>query len=102
MLYELGEMLQKYAEYNITFPVGIVNLMNYTWHDLTEEACKCETRNSMLKKHDALQSHCNSMTVVDKISSCSREECDNKNHPGKAKVDHHHAVSNKCIEKTRK
>ncbi|XP_016018281.2 uncharacterized protein C3orf20 homolog [Rousettus aegyptiacus] len=98
MLYELGEMLQKYAEYNITFPVGIANLVNYSWHDLTAEAYKCATRNSMLKKHNASQSRCNSMIVDDKISCCSREEYDKKNHLAKSKIDH--AASSKCMEKT--
>ena len=40
ILYELEEILQKYAVYNITFPVGIVNLVDYSWHDLTADAYK--------------------------------------------------------------
>ena len=55
ILYELEEILQKYAVYNITFPVGIVNLVDYSWHDLTADAYKYATKNPMLKKCSALK-----------------------------------------------
>ncbi|KAM5254989.1 uncharacterized protein RBU33_025781 isoform 2-T3 [Hipposideros larvatus] len=100
ILYELDETLQKYAGYNITFPVGIANLVNYSWHDLIEGAYKCATKNLMLKEHNALQSNCNSKTIVGKISSCSREEYDKENHLVKAKKDHHHVASSESMEKT--
>ncbi|XP_043418104.1 uncharacterized protein LOC122472518 [Prionailurus bengalensis] len=83
ILSELGEMLQKYAEYNITFPAGIVNLMNYSWHDLIEGVCKCATKN--LKKNNALKRDSKNMT---QISTCAREEYHKENHLVKAKKDH--------------
>lgn len=85
ILHELGEILQKYAEYNIIYPAGIVNLMNYSWHDLTEGAYKCATKSSMLKKNSTLQRDSNAMT---QISSFSREEYHKENHLVKAKKDH--------------
>ncbi|XP_059537934.1 uncharacterized protein LOC132227162 isoform X2 [Myotis daubentonii] len=91
LLCELGETLQMYAEYNIAFPVGIVNLVNYSWHDLIEEANKYETKMSMLKKQDALQKNSNSM-IVDKISNYPIE-CHKENLLMKTKRDHHHFVS---------
>ncbi|XP_058597713.1 uncharacterized protein C3orf20 homolog isoform X1 [Neofelis nebulosa] len=83
ILSELGEILQKYAEYNITFPAGIVNLMNYSWHDLIEGVCKCATKN--LKKNNALKRDSKNMT---QISTCAREEYHKENHLVKAKKDH--------------
>lgn len=56
--------MQKYAEYNVTSPAEIVTLVNYSWHDLIESAYKCATKNSMLKKHNALQRDSNSMTKL--------------------------------------
>ena len=99
ILCELGETLQNYADYNITFPVGTANLVNYSWHDLIEGAYKCPTKKSMLKKHNALQSDCDYMTTIDKISSCSSKECHKDNHLGKIKKDHHHIASSKSTEK---
>lgn len=64
ILDELGETLQKYAEYNVASPAEIVTLVNYSWHDLIESAYKCATKNSMLKKHNALQRDSNSMTKL--------------------------------------
>ncbi|ELK34914.1 Ubiquitin carboxyl-terminal hydrolase 44 [Myotis davidii] len=90
LLCELGETLHLYAEYNIAFPVGIVNLVNYSWHDLIEEANKYETKMSMLKKQDALQSNSSCM-IVDKISNYPIE-C-HKENLMKTKRDHHHFVS---------
>lgn len=73
---ELEEILQKYAVYNITFPVGIVNLVDYSWHDLTADAYKYATKNPMLKKHRAFQDDTSIMTMIDlkgsEINSCSR------------------------------
>lgn len=65
ILYELEEILQKYAVYNITFPVGIVNLVDYSWHDLTADAYKYATKNPMLKKHRAFQDDTSIMTMID-------------------------------------
>lgn len=100
ILCELGETLQKYAEYNIAFPVGTVNLVNYSWHDLIEGAYRCPTRKSMLKKHNALQSNRDYTTTIDKISSCSNKECHKDNHPAKIKKVHHHIASSTSTEKT--
>ncbi|XP_049740068.1 uncharacterized protein LOC126075892 [Elephas maximus indicus] len=86
ILSELGKMLQKYAEYNMTLPVGIVNLINYNWEDLTEGAYNknYESKDLMLKQDKALQRDSKSVTVVDskgyKITSYSREECHKENH----------------------
>ncbi|XP_032654504.2 uncharacterized protein LOC116835626 [Chelonoidis abingdonii] len=38
ILHELGEILQLFASYDIIFPQGIVNLLNYSWKELTEGA----------------------------------------------------------------
>ncbi|KAF6119625.1 hypothetical protein HJG60_010090 [Phyllostomus discolor] len=100
ILCELGETLQKYAEYNITFPVGTVNLVNYSWHDLIEGAYKCPTKKSMLKKHNALRRDRDYVTTTDKISSCSNKECHKDNHLVKIKKDHHHTTSSKSTEKS--
>ncbi|XP_032730144.1 uncharacterized protein C3orf20 homolog [Lontra canadensis] len=85
ILHELGEILQKYAEYHIVYPEGIVNLMNYSWHDLTEGAFKCASKSSGLKKNTALQRDPN---AVIQISSFSREEYHKEKHLVKAKKDH--------------
>ncbi|XP_014386255.1 PREDICTED: uncharacterized protein C3orf20-like isoform X3 [Myotis brandtii] len=98
LLCELGETLQIYAEYNIAFPVGIVNLVNYSWHDLIEEANKYETKMSMLKKQDALQSTSSSM-IVDKISNYPRIECHKENLLMKTKRDWRHFVSMNSMKK---
>ncbi|KAB0379127.1 hypothetical protein FD755_010705 [Muntiacus reevesi] len=103
ILFELEEILEKYAVYNIAFPVGIVNLVDYSWHDLTADAFKYATKNPMLKKCSALQDDTSIMTVMDlkryKINSCSREEYHKKNYLVKAKEDHH-VAANKSMEKT--
>ncbi|XP_044940754.1 uncharacterized protein C3orf20 homolog isoform X2 [Mustela putorius furo] len=85
ILHELGEVLQKYAEYHIIYPEGIVNLMNYSWHDLIEGASKCASKSSGLKKNTALQRDPSSVT---QISSFSREEYHKEKHLVKAKKDH--------------
>nr|XP_055192325.1 uncharacterized protein LOC129516853 [Nyctereutes procyonoides] len=84
ILHELGEILQKYAECNHIYPAGIVNLMNYSWHDLIEGAYECATKNSI--KNSALQGDPRAMT---QISSYSREEYHKENHLVKVKKDHH-------------
>lgn len=98
LLCELGKTLQMYAENNIAFPVGIVNLVNYSWHDLIEEAYKYATKMSTLKKHDSLQSNYNSM-IVDKISNYPRIKCQKENLM-KTKKDLRHFVSINPMEKT--
>lgn len=103
ILFELEEILEKYGVYNIAFPVGIVNLVDYSWHDLTADAYKYATKNPMLKKCSALQDDTSIMTVMDlkgyKINSCSREEYHKKNCLVKTKEDHH-VAANKPMEKT--
>ncbi|XP_053439328.1 uncharacterized protein LOC128580885 [Nycticebus coucang] len=103
ILYELGETLQKYTKCNITFPVGIVNLMNYTWEDLTEGAHRYVSKDSTLEQDSASQGDSNFMTSVDviepQISSCSRKIGHKENHSVKAKKDHDIA-SSKSMEKT--
>ncbi|MXQ85981.1 hypothetical protein E5288_WYG010180 [Bos mutus] len=102
ILYELEEVLQKYAVYNITFPVGIVNLVDYSWHDLTSDAYKYATKNPMLKKCSALKDDTSIMTMIDlkgyKINSCSREECHKRNCLVKVKEDHHDAASKPVVK----
>ncbi|XP_070266952.1 uncharacterized protein [Myotis yumanensis] len=71
---------------------GIVNLVNYSWHDLIEEANKYETKMSMWKKQDALQSS-SSTIIVDKISNYPRTERHEENLLMKTKRDWHHFVS---------
>lgn len=85
ILHELGEVLQKYAEYHIIYPEGIVNLVNYSWHDLIEGASKCASKSSGLKKNTALQRDPSAGT---QISSFSREEYHKEKHLVKAKKDH--------------
>lgn len=99
LLCELGETLQIYAENNIAFPVGIVNLVNYSWLDLIEGTYKYATKKSLLKKQDVLQSNYNSM-MVDKISNYPRIESHKENYLMKAKKDHHHFVPINPMEKT--
>ncbi|KAI4546666.1 hypothetical protein MG293_003221 [Ovis ammon polii] len=102
ILYELEEILQKYAVYNITFPVGIVNLVDYSWHDLTADAYKYATKNPMLKKHRAFQDDTSIMTMIDlkgyEINSCSREEYHKRNCLVKVKEDHHDAASKPMVK----
>lgn len=87
----------------MTFPVGVVNLVNYSWHDLTEGAYKYASKNSISKKHNALQRDLNATTIVDlkgdKISSSSKE-CHKENHLVKAKK-HHHVVSSKSMDQVK-
>ncbi|XP_032202624.1 uncharacterized protein C3orf20 homolog [Mustela erminea] len=85
ILHELGEVLQKYAEYHIIYPEGIVNLMNYSWHDLIEGASKCASKSSGLKKNTALQ---RDPSAVTQISSFLREEYHKEKHLVRAKKDH--------------
>lgn len=98
LLRELGETLQMYAENNIAFPVGIVNLVNYSWHDLIEGTSKHATKKSMLKKQDVLQSNSNSK-IVDKISNYPRIEGHKENYPMKAKRGFHHFLSIHSMDK---
>nr|XP_020143311.1 uncharacterized protein LOC105877108 [Microcebus murinus] len=102
ILCELGETLQKYAECNITFPVGVENLMNYTWKDLTEDAHRYVSKASTCGQDKALQGNSNFMTIVDLIGcksrSCSRIECHKENHLVKAEKDHH-VTPSKSMEK---
>ncbi|KAJ1061807.1 hypothetical protein K5549_002842 [Capra hircus] len=102
ILYELEEILQKYTVYNITFPVGIVNLVDYSWHDLTADAYKYATKNPMLKKRSAFQDDTNIMTMIDlkgyEINSCSREEYHKRNCLVKVKEDHHDAASKPMVK----
>ncbi|XP_045443603.1 uncharacterized protein LOC123653130 isoform X1 [Pipistrellus kuhlii] len=95
LLCELGETLQTYAKNNIAFPVGIVNLVNYSWLDLIEGTYKYATKKSLSKKQNVLQSNSSSM-MVDKINY-PRIECHKENYLMKAKKDRHHFVP---IEKT--
>ncbi|KAG8514013.1 hypothetical protein J0S82_003613 [Galemys pyrenaicus] len=78
ILNELADILQKYVEHNITFPVGIVNLINYNWSELTEGAHKCVIKAPSLKKHSILQRDFRSIPIADlkehQARSSSREE----------------------------
>ncbi|XP_070266951.1 uncharacterized protein [Myotis yumanensis] len=64
----------------------------HSWHDLIEEANKYETKMSMWKKQDALQSS-SSTIIVDKISNYPRTERHEENLLMKTKRDWHHFVS---------
>ncbi|XP_069846458.1 uncharacterized protein C3orf20-like [Dipodomys merriami] len=83
ILYELGKTLQKYAEYQMTFPVGIENLMNYSWQDFTED-----TTLTTLEQDKALHGDSSSSTIIDsnnfKISN-NPKELHKENHLVKAK-----------------
>ncbi|XP_012877389.1 PREDICTED: uncharacterized protein LOC105989752 [Dipodomys ordii] len=84
ILYELGKTLQKYAEYQMTFPVGIENLMNYSWQDFTED-----TTPTTPEQDKALHGDSSSSTIIDsnnfKISNNPKEELHKENHLVKAK-----------------
>ncbi|XP_023591493.1 uncharacterized protein LOC111821398 isoform X1 [Trichechus manatus latirostris] len=103
ILSELGKMLQKYAECNMTLPVGIANLINYSWEELTEGAYnkKYTSKNLLLKQDKALQRDSKSMTVADlkgyTITSYSREECHKENHLVIAEKEH--VALSKSLEK---
>ncbi|XP_058165225.1 uncharacterized protein [Dasypus novemcinctus] len=99
ILYELGETLQKYAEGNITFPMGIANLVNYSWKDLTEGSYKkkCTFKNPVLKQSKALQKDPKSKTIVDlngyKITNYSRKKWYKRNHLNKGEKENHVGMS---------
>ncbi|XP_075716224.1 uncharacterized protein C3orf20-like [Rhinoderma darwinii] len=38
LLYELGKLLHFFSQYEIVFPQGVVNVLNYSWQDLIEGA----------------------------------------------------------------
>ncbi|KAM4748855.1 uncharacterized protein C3orf20-like [Rhinophrynus dorsalis] len=38
LLYELGKLLHFFSQYEITFPQGVVNVLNYSWKELIEGA----------------------------------------------------------------
>ncbi|KAM5171472.1 uncharacterized protein C3orf20 homolog [Mantella aurantiaca] len=38
LLYELGKLLHFFSQYEIIFPQGVVNVLNYSWQELTEVA----------------------------------------------------------------
>ncbi|XP_012590693.1 PREDICTED: uncharacterized protein LOC105854762 isoform X2 [Condylura cristata] len=91
ILNELAEILQKYVEYNITFPVGVVNLINYSWSELTEGAYTYKSRNKVprLKKHSTVHKDPKSMPIAElqkyHINSSCREECHKENNLVQAK-----------------
>nr|XP_025038012.1 uncharacterized protein LOC102456527 isoform X3 [Pelodiscus sinensis] len=49
ILHELGEILHLFASYDIIFPQGIVNLLNYSWKELTEGADYSKRHQQSLK-----------------------------------------------------
>nr|XP_040135804.1 uncharacterized protein LOC120888063 isoform X2 [Ictidomys tridecemlineatus] len=101
-LSELETILQKYDEHNITFPVGIVSLKNFSWQDLTEGAFECAPKYSMPSQHKTLPGDSSSITMVDskeqKIISDPREESNKENSLVKAPNDQH-MTSFKSMEK---
>nr|XP_048274704.1 uncharacterized protein LOC125389993 isoform X2 [Myodes glareolus]XP_048274705.1 uncharacterized protein LOC125389993 isoform X2 [Myodes glareolus] len=46
ILYELEKTLKKYAQDGTAFPVGLLNLMTYSWQDLIEDSFKDEPPNN--------------------------------------------------------
>ncbi|XP_063786563.1 uncharacterized protein LOC134935413 [Pseudophryne corroboree] len=38
LLYELGKLLQLFSQFEIIFPQGVVNVLNYSWQELIEGA----------------------------------------------------------------
>ncbi|XP_029457453.1 uncharacterized protein LOC115091341 [Rhinatrema bivittatum] len=38
LLYELGKLLDFFSQYEIIFPQGLINVLNYSWKELTEDA----------------------------------------------------------------
>ncbi|XP_060051549.1 uncharacterized protein LOC132539533 [Erinaceus europaeus] len=64
LLRDLGEMFQTYADYNFTFPVGVANLVSYSWYDLTEGSTVAAVRKSTLKIKDAMKRDYNSISLV--------------------------------------
>ncbi|XP_006154949.2 uncharacterized protein C3orf20 homolog [Tupaia chinensis] len=102
ILYELEETLQKYAQCNIPFPVGLVNFLNYSWQDLTEGAYNYVSKDPLLEEGKALKRKSNSMALANlkerKISNHLRREYHAENHLVKPKKDHH-VPSRRSMEK---
>ncbi|XP_048213987.1 uncharacterized protein C3orf20-like isoform X2 [Perognathus longimembris pacificus] len=92
ILYELGKSLQTHAEYKMSIPVGIVNLMNCSWQDLIENTYKCVSTPTTLKQDKALQGDSSSNTIIDsnnlKVNNNPKEEFHKENHLVKVKRPH--------------
>jgi hypothetical protein len=101
ILYELGQILQKYAEHNIIFPEGIINLMNYSWQDLIEDTYNHASKATKFEQDKSSQRDSTSKTIINlkkfKISSHPRGSR-KENRPVKAKKEHH-VVSSRSTEK---
>lgn len=65
LLYELGKLLQFFSQYEIIFPQGVVNVLNYSWQELIEGAV-------YTKKH------CQSSKKMTTDTSMAPEESDYK------------------------
>ncbi|MEJ1277096.1 hypothetical protein NN561_008008 [Cricetulus griseus] len=50
ILYELEKTLKRYAHNGMDFPVGLINLMTYSWQDLTEDSDKSISSVKMLEQ----------------------------------------------------
>ncbi|KAM9311671.1 uncharacterized protein C3orf20-like [Gastrophryne carolinensis] len=50
LLYELGKLLHFFSQYEIVFPQGVVNVLNYSWRELTEGAVYTKKPSQSSKK----------------------------------------------------
>ncbi|XP_018418886.1 PREDICTED: uncharacterized protein LOC108792578 [Nanorana parkeri] len=53
LLYELGKLLHFFSQYEIIFPQGVVNVLNYSWQELIEGAVYTKTCCQSSKKMTA-------------------------------------------------
>ncbi|XP_040610956.1 uncharacterized protein C3orf20 homolog isoform X2 [Mesocricetus auratus] len=103
ILCELEKTLKRYAHDGMDFPVGLINLMAYSWQDLTEDSDKNVSPKKMLGPDRNLEGDPRTMTVIDmkecKISPDAKEHPPEENQLVKArKVSR--AVRNKPSGKT--
>ncbi|XP_019399458.1 PREDICTED: uncharacterized protein LOC109315949 [Crocodylus porosus] len=88
MLQELAEMLHFFASYEIIFPQGLINVLNYTWRELSEGAdyskwCRksltCESqslgRGQALDEYDKMvpRSECIGYETAENAKVCQRK-----------------------------
>ncbi|XP_068132890.1 uncharacterized protein C3orf20-like isoform X2 [Hyperolius riggenbachi] len=50
LLYELGKLLQLFSQYEIVFPQGVVNVLNYSWQELIEGVVYSKKHGQFSKK----------------------------------------------------
>lgn len=105
ILYELEKTLKKYAQDGTAFPVGLLNLVTYSWQDLIEGSFKDEPPNNSPGQDKDMGGGPTSMTTFkfkeDKVNPDAKEYPQEESQLVKAEK-RSQVVLNKSSEKARK